>query len=80
MSQEKESARLKRINELAHKAKSEGLTETEKAEQAKLRTEYLIDFRKRVRAQIENIEIVDEKGNRTPIKRKIKLDGEVWKN
>ena len=30
MSQEKESARLKRINELAHKAKTEGLTETEK--------------------------------------------------
>lgn len=77
MSQEKESARLKRINELAHKAKTEGLTETEKAEQAKLRTEYLIDFHKRVRAQIENIEIVDEKGNKTPIQRKIKLDGEV---
>ena len=34
--EEKESARLKRINELAHKAKTEGLTETEKAEQAKL--------------------------------------------
>ena len=26
MSQEEESARLKRINELAHKAKAEGLT------------------------------------------------------
>lgn len=77
MSQEEESARLKRINELAHKAKAEGLTEAEKEEQNKLRKEYLIDFRKRVRAQIENIEIVDEKGNRTPIKRKTYLDGEV---
>ncbi len=77
MSQEEESARLKRINELAHKAKSEGLTEAEKEEQNRLRKEYLIDFRKRVRAQIENIEIVDEKGNRTPVKRKVYLDGEV---
>ena len=54
MSQEEESARLKRINELAHKAKAEGLTEAEKEEQNNLRKEYLIDFRKRVRAQIEN--------------------------
>ncbi len=77
MSQEDESARLKRINELAHKAKSEGLTEAEKEEQNKLRKEYLIDFRKKVRAQIENIEIVDENGNRTPVKRKTYLDGEV---
>ena len=33
--------RLDRINELAHKHKSIGLTEEEKAEQKKLRAEYL---------------------------------------
>ncbi len=32
--------------------------------------EYLLDFRKKVRAQIERIEFVDENGNRTPVKRK----------
>ncbi len=67
---QEESKRLARINELAKKAKTEGLTEEEKAERDILRKEYLADFRKRVRAQIERIEFVDENGNRTPVKRK----------
>lgn len=67
---QEESERLKRINELAKKAKTVGLTDEEKAECDKLRKEYLLDFRKKVRAQIERIEFVDENGNRTPVKRK----------
>ncbi len=35
----------RRINELAHKEKSEGLTEEEKAEQTKLRNEFRLRFR-----------------------------------
>ena len=62
---QEESERLKRINELAKKAKTVGLTDEEKAERDKLRKEYLLDFRKKVRAQIERIEFVDENGNRT---------------
>ena len=62
--------RLKRINELAHKAKTVGLTAEEIAERDKLRKEYLEDFRKRTRGQIENIVFVDEDGNERMLKRK----------
>ena len=67
---QEETERLKRINELAKKAKTVGLTDEEKTERDKLRKEYLLDFRKKVRAQIERIDFVDENGNRTPVKRK----------
>ena len=43
--------KVKRINELYHKAKAEGLTETEKKEQALLREEYIASFRKNLRSQ-----------------------------
>lgn len=51
--------RIKRINELAKKAKTTGLTAKEKKEQKKLREEYLKVFRANFKAQLENIEIVD---------------------
>ena len=65
-----ETERLKRINELAHKQKAEGLTEEEKAEQAKLRQEYLKAFKKNLTAQLDNTYIVDEKGNKTKVQKK----------
>ena len=65
-----ETERLKRINELAHKQKAEGLTEEEKAEQAKLRQEYLKAFKKNLTAQLDNTYIVDEKGNKRKLERK----------
>ncbi len=54
--------RMDRINELARKKKSEGLTEEETAEQHELRQAYLKAFRKSFRNQLENVEIryVDE--------------------
>jgi uncharacterized protein YnzC (UPF0291/DUF896 family) len=53
---------MDRINELARKKKSEGLTEEETAEQHELRQAYLKAFRKSFRNQLENVEIryVDE--------------------
>lgn len=55
---------IDRINELARKAKAEGLTEAEKAEQQKLRDAYRAAFRRNLQSQLDNTYIVDEKGNK----------------
>jgi len=60
-----EKAKLNRINELAHKSKSEGLTEEERIEQHNLRQEFLDEIRADVRASLESIEIVDDVTQRT---------------
>jgi uncharacterized protein YnzC (UPF0291/DUF896 family) len=49
-----------RINELARKQKSGGLTEEELAERAKLREIYLGNIRRNFRSQLDNIEFVDK--------------------
>jgi uncharacterized protein YnzC (UPF0291/DUF896 family) len=51
--------KLDRINFLANKKKTEGLTEAETLEQKELREEYLMNFRNSFRNQLDNIEIVD---------------------
>ena len=50
---------IARINELAKKSREEGLTEAEKEEQKALREKYIEGFRKSLRSQLDNIEIVD---------------------
>ncbi|MFV0516807.1 MAG: DUF896 domain-containing protein [Aminipila sp.] len=52
--------KIDRINELARKAKSEGLTELEKEEQQILRKEYLANFRENFIGQLENIKFVED--------------------
>ena len=51
---------LKRINELAHKKKKEGLTAEELAEQKELYKRYLANIRGQLKAQLNNIEVVDK--------------------
>ena len=51
--------KIDRINELAKKQKEVGLTDEEKAEQNKLRDEYVGAIRTNVRAQLDRIKIVD---------------------
>ncbi len=58
MTQEK----IARINELAHKSKTTGLTEAEKAEQQALRKEYLEDMKASLRAQLEHTSIQEPDG------------------
>ena len=50
---------IKRINELAHKKKAEGLTDAELQEQQILREKFLENFRAGFKQQLENIEIVE---------------------
>lgn len=55
--------KIARINELYHKSQAEGLTEEEKAEQQKLRQEYVANVRANLRGQLNNIDIVNEDGS-----------------
>ena len=55
-----EKKKMDRINELARKSKQWQLCDEEKAEQHRLRQEYLTRFRQVFRGQLENIEIVDD--------------------
>lgn len=60
---------IKRINELARKAKTVGLTQDEADEQQRLRREYLAAFREGVKQKLDSIIIVDEKGNQRSLRR-----------
>lgn len=54
--------KIARINALYHKSQAEGLTEEEKAEQAKLRQEYVASVRANLRGQLNQIDILQEDG------------------
>ena len=54
--------KIARINELAHKSKTTGLTEAEKAEQQALRREYLDDIKASLRAPLNNTSIQEPDG------------------
>lgn len=57
-----ERAKIQRINELAHKAKTSGLTEAELAEREALRKEYLADVRASLINQLEHTTVVEPDG------------------
>ena len=62
---------IERINFLARKAKESGLTAEEKEEQQRLRAEYIKLFREGFKKNyLENMYIVDEKGNKTKVTKK----------
>lgn len=60
--------KVNRINFLAKKAKTEGLTDAEKQEQQTLRQEYLAEWRMGVVQVLDNTYVMDENG----VKRKLK--------
>ena len=55
---------IQRINELARKAKAEGLTPAEKEEQQKLRREYIADRKNEPPYQLDNIDVQEKRRNR----------------
>jgi len=61
---------IKRINELYHKSKAEGLNEAELEEQKQLRAKYIASIRTNLKSQLDNIEIVEKDGSITPLKKK----------
>lgn len=62
------TTRLDRINELARKAKTVGLTPEEIAERDVLRKEYVAAVLGNVKAQLDNTYVVDEQGNKRSLK------------
>ena len=67
-----EQKKIDRINELARASRERELAEEEKKEQALLRREYVASFRASLTAQLENTYIVDEKGNKFPVRERRK--------
>jgi uncharacterized protein YnzC (UPF0291/DUF896 family) len=69
-----EKHKIDRINELAKKKKSHGLSDEELTEQGKLREEYLAKFRESFKDHLDHIEVVDEQGGHLAGKPKANKD------
>ncbi len=64
--------KTQRINELSRKAKTTGLTDAEKAEQAQLRKEYVAAFRTSLTNILDNTYIQNPDGTKVKVHRRKK--------
>lgn len=55
--------KIKRINELYHKSKAEGLNDAEKEEQQQLRRAYIDSVKGALKGQLNNIDIEQKDGS-----------------
>ena len=69
-----EQSKIDRINELARKAKAEGLTREEEAERATLRAEYIAAYRESLRGQLDGMVIQTPDGKKRPLSKKFPLN------
>lgn len=60
MGETEHDATVRRINELARKAKAEGLTDEEVDERNELRRKYIDSFKSSLRNHLDNIKFVDD--------------------
>ena len=65
-----EKEKIDRINYLAKKSKTEGLTDEEKTEQKALREEYIAGFRANLRGILDNTYIQNPDGSKTKVESK----------
>ncbi|MBR6572606.1 MAG: DUF896 domain-containing protein [Clostridia bacterium] len=61
---------IDRINELARKSKTEGLTEEEKIEQKALRVKYINSFKESLEGQLNSLVIVEPDGTKRKVTKK----------
>ncbi len=61
---------IQRINELARKKKTVGLTPAETEEQAVLRRQYIAEYRANVEAQLQNVLVEQADGSYKPLVKK----------
>ena len=66
---------IDRINELARKKKTTGLTEEEAKEQVLLRQQYIAAVRKNLRSQLDNIDMLEPDGTITHLADVVKREG-----
>ncbi|MBQ8092006.1 MAG: DUF896 domain-containing protein [Clostridia bacterium] len=64
-----EHEKILRINELARKKKTVGLTGEELMEQAELRRQYIDEFKANVEEQLKNVLVEQEDGSFKPLKK-----------
>ena len=62
--------KIARINELYRKSKNEGLTDEEKVEQKRSRTEYITAIRNNLRGTLQNVSILNPDGSVTDLSQK----------
>ena len=65
-----EKQKVERINALAHASKERELTPEEKAEQKKLREEYILEFRAGMRGILDNTYIQYPDGTKKKVEKK----------
>lgn len=65
-----EHEKIERINALAKKQRSEGLTPEEAAEQADLRQQYLREFRQGMESMLQGVKLKRPDGTLEPLQKK----------
>ena len=65
-----EKEKIERINELARKRKTEGLTAEEQAEQDALRKEYINGFRDNLKELLDSVVVQNPDGSRHRLQKK----------
>ena len=65
-----EKEQIERINELARKKKTVGLTDAELQEQAALRKQYIAEWRANMESVLQSVVILHEDGSQTHLQKK----------